>query len=269
VTRTRTARITIACAVAYILVMGLGNAIVHNFSHVSYGDTNYVRAMLPFLFLLAAGSLCCFLVRRKQLAPVSNERGRLPLFLLLFLPLVGMALFYVFTNGELSTAFLTPLVATLLVGFAEEMMFRRILYMGLLREPGGQSIKGALLVSSVVFSLLHSVNVLAGSPFSNVLVQLVTTFVAGLFYALMYDYTRNIGLLIASHFLWDYLLLGGAATKIPVFSVVITMLNVAQFIIVIVFLVKRWKQEKAVAHETAQQAAAPRDHDSMNTTTGM
>ena len=260
-TRTKTARIALTSAIVYILGMGLANAIVHNVSRVNYGDADYIAKMIPFLALLAAGSVCLFLIKRKQLAPSFEGRRRLRLFLVMFIPMVCMALYYCATNVELSAAFMTPLIGTLLVGIAEEMMFRRILYVGLLGEPNGRSIKGALLISSLTFSLLHAVNVLAGSPLSNVLTQLGATFIAGLFFAFMYERTQSILLMIVFHFLWDYLLLSGATLKVPPFGIAMGALNIAQFIIVVVLLVQKWKQEKAAGPGAAQQAAVSSDAD--------
>ncbi|MDO4899749.1 CPBP family intramembrane glutamic endopeptidase [Actinomyces sp.] len=243
---TRTARTALTCAIIYIAGMGVSNLLVYRVFNVSYNDVDFAKTLLPFIALLALGSLCAFMALRKRL-PAPEGPRRYPVFLIIFIPIVVMTLYYWGTHGELTPAFATPLVATALIGFAEEMMFRRVLYVGLLQEPRGTQIRGALLGSAVVFSLLHSVNVLGGLPFPNMLLQLVTTFVAGLFYALMYDYTKSIGLMITSHFLWDYLIFSGAVTKIPVFSGVITVLNVAELVIVIVLLVKKRKQEKLVS----------------------
>ncbi|SYZ34128.1 CAAX amino terminal protease self- immunity [Propionibacterium australiense] len=246
--RTKTARITLACAITYILTMGLANIIIYHFSHVSYTDPSYTKALLPFLCLLAAGTLCCFFVLRKRLVPVHTGRRRYFLFLLLFLPMVGMTLYFWFTNGEPSSAFLIPIVVAFLVGTAEEMMFRRILYVGLSRAPHGQDIRGALLVSALMFSLLHSVNILAGFSLKNMLAQLVSTFIAGLFYALMYDYTKSILLIIASHSLWDYLI--EAAQRVPEFAIITSALNLGEFIIMLVLLTRKWRQEKVATLQT-------------------
>ena len=239
--KTRAARLALLCAIIYIAGMGISNLLTYRVFNVSYNNADFAETLLPFIALLALGSLCAFMALREQL-PAPQRPRRYRLFLVVFTPVVGMTLYYWGTYGEPTVSFATPLVATALIGFAEEMMFRRVLYVGLLQEPRGTQIQGALLGSAAVFSLLHSVNILGGLPLPNMLAQLVTTFVAGLFYALMYDYTKSIGLMITLHFLWDYLIFSGAATKIPVFSAVITVLNIAEFIIVVVLLTKRWKQ---------------------------
>lgn len=185
---------------------------------------------------------------KKKLAVPWKERGRLPLFLIMFLPLSAMTIYYMVKNGSMTYAFAAPAAATLLVGVAEETMFRRILYIRLLRLFRYQSFKKPLLISALLFSLLHAVNYFAGFPAQQVLMQLVTTFVAGLFYILMYDYTKNIYLMILMHFLWDYILLSGATKQIPVFGTAMGVLEVIQIIVLLALLYRKWKQ---IAKEAA------------------
>lgn len=169
-------------------------------------------------------ALSLYLQREKLKEPWTGK-GRYGLFLLLFLPNLAIALYFILTNFRLDSAFLIPLAVTLLVGIAEELMFRRVLFIGLLKE---MPFSKALVLSSIVFSLLHSVNVFAGLPVQAMLMQLVSTFLAGLFYALMYWYTKSICLMIASHWLWDYVLLGGATTQVPAFGAVMLAMTVLQ-----------------------------------------
>ena len=232
----------------YTLGMGLSNYIVYHHYHVEYGGDGYVNAMLPFLVVLAAGTLICLFIQRKRLSLPWKDGGRLPLFLIIFLPLVAMTIYYLFTNGSFTYGFIAPLAVTLLVGVAEETMFRRILFirlLGLFKERG---FKKTLLISAVCFSLLHAVNLLAGLPGPQVLMQLAVTFVAGLFYVLMFEYTRNIYLLIIMHFLWDYILFSGATKQIPVYAVLMGILQAAEIVIMLVLLVKKWRQDAAAEH---------------------
>lgn len=164
------------------------------------------------------------------------------MFLVIFLPLAALTLYYLLTNGSFTYAFMAPLATTLLVGAAEETMFRRILFIRLLGLFQERGFKKALLISAVCFSLLHAVNILGGAPVSQVLMQLAATFVAGLFYVLMFDYTRNIYLLIIMHFLWDYILFSGATKQIPVYAVLMGILQAAEIVIMLVLLVRKWRQ---------------------------
>lgn len=227
----------------YTLGMGLSNYIVYHFYHIEYGGDGYINAMLPFLAALAAGTMICLFIQRERLTLPWKERGRLPLFLVIFLPLAALTLYYLLTNGSFTYAFIAPLAVTLLVGVAEETMFRRILFIRLLGLFQERGVKKALLISAVCFSLLHAVNILGGSPAPQVLMQLAATFVAGLFYVLMFDYTRNIYLLIIMHFLWDYILFSGATKQIPVYAVLMGILQAAEIVIMLVLLARKWRQD--------------------------
>ncbi|WP_103063019.1 CPBP family intramembrane glutamic endopeptidase [Actinomyces qiguomingii] len=248
--RTKTARTALKCAVVYILAMGIANLTVRHLFNTSYNDPGYAKAMLPFFCLLALGAVFCFLALRKQL-PAPTGPKSYTLFLVIFVPVIGMTAYYLATNGELSAAFMTPLAVALLVGIAEELIFRRILYVGYLGEPNGNRINGALLVSATMFSLLHAVNILAGQPLTGTLSQLVSTFIAGLFYAIMYDYTKSIGLLITAHFLWDYILLSDAPVKYPAISIAMGALTAIEFVITLVLILKRRKQEAVAPSQSA------------------
>lgn len=223
------------CPLLYIALMGISNLIVSKYFHASYGTPQYVEKMLPFIAVLAAFACFCFFRKRAELPLSWPEKPRYAVYLLLFLPLVAMTLFFVFKNGRMDRAFLIPLAVTLLVGLGEELMFRRLLFVGLLGE---MEFRRALLFSSIVFSLLHSVNVFAGFPFSQMLLQLVTTFLAGLYYALMYYYTKNIGIIIIGHGLWDYLLLGGATKTVPAIGVAMTVMTALELLVTIFVLRK-------------------------------
>lgn len=212
-------------------------------AEVAYIEVNTNRHLQLLLNVYEAAPMICLFIQRERLTLPWKERGRLPLFLVIFLPLAALTLYYLLTNGSFTYAFIAPLAVTLLVGVAEETMFRRILFirlLGLFQERGS---KKALLISAVCFSLLHAVNILGGSPAPQVLMQLAATFVAGLFYVLMFDYTRNIYLLIIMHFLWDYILFSGATKQIPVYAVLMGILQAAEIVIMLVLLARKWRQD--------------------------
>lgn len=235
-------RSTLLWTLLYIAGMGLSNYIVYHRYHVSYDSNEYAKTMLPFLAILAAGTLICFFVRKDSLSLPWKERGRFRLFLIMFLPLATAVLYYLVTNGSFTFVFLAPLAAVLLVGIAEETMFRRILYVGLLWNFQGQSLKKPLLISAALFSLLHAVNYFAGSSVPQVLFQLVATFFAGMFYVLMYEYTKNIYLMILLHGLWDYILISGATEQIPAIGILVGVLQITQ-IILLLLLFSKWQNE--------------------------
>lgn len=99
---------------------------------------------------------------------------------------------------------------TLLVGFVEETTFRGILLRG---ELAYRNVFVAMITSAIGFSLLHSVNVLAGMPPAEMLGQLRDTLIVGLCLAPLALLTGNLLPLVTWHFLWDF---GGlVTTQVP------------------------------------------------------
>ncbi len=103
-------------------------------------------------------------------------------------------------SAELSGLALVIIVTMILVGFSEELMFRGVVLRGGLRDlPAGK----AILISAALFSLLHSVNVLAFVPLAGMLVQLGLTFIFGLALACYALRINSLVPLIVFHALWD------------------------------------------------------------------
>lgn len=95
-------------------------------------------------------------------------------------------------------------LGTGLVGLSEELMFRGIVLRGLLEK---NSLFVSMLLSALLFSLLHAVNVLAGLPISSMVMQLILTFLFGMVFAPMAIKIGNITPLIIYHWLWDFCLI--------------------------------------------------------------
>lgn len=215
----------------YIAMMGISNFIVKHVLHATYGSSDYVAKMMPFLLVMVLATLGFLAIQRENLVVQWKGEKRYKLILPMFVPLVIMAVTYWFTKGNLSSSFLTPLFVTLLVGIGEEVTFRRILVTDLMKKMPFQE---ALLYSGLIFSSLHAVNVFAGMPVGQMLSQLVSTFVAGLCFTLLYLYTKNIYIMIIQHWLWDYVLLSGAVKSFPIFEPVMLALTLAEFVLLFI-----------------------------------
>ncbi|HZW02816.1 MAG TPA: type II CAAX endopeptidase family protein, partial [Anaerolineaceae bacterium] len=95
---------------------------------------------------------------------------------------------------------LTFLLLALLVGFVEETAFRGLILQAL--APGGRW--QAVIVSSVLFGLVHLMNGLAGSSTVDLLLQLGYTMAFGFGWAAVTLRTRSIGPLVIIHALIDF-----------------------------------------------------------------
>ena len=137
-----------------------------------------------------------------------------------------------------SWTFLAPIVATLLVGIGEEITFRQVLFGALLKRSAqrGQTVVGAVLLSSLAFSALHAVNVLGGESVRKVAIQIALTFLAGILFAVLYLQTKSLLALIVFHWLWDALTFIGLEKEYSWLPLVMGLLVVVQAVIALVLL---------------------------------
>ena len=104
--------------------------------------------------------------------------------------------------GDIGGSFLLWLaIGTLLVGFSEELVFRGLAVVGF---RGGYSEVRVWLWSSILFGLLHGVNLVLGQGAVLTVRQVVTAFVLG---SIFYAIRRTTGTIIVGmvlHGLWDF-----------------------------------------------------------------
>ena len=117
--------------------------------------------------------------------------------------------------SNLSSSVLLPLltvgILTLLVGFAEETMFRGIVLRGALK---GHGVFTAMLISAVLFALLHVVNIFGGLPVESLPNDQFSQLMYGLFMAPLALLIGNLTPLIIYHALNDFSVL--ASMVVPV-----------------------------------------------------
>jgi membrane protease YdiL (CAAX protease family) len=110
--------------------------------------------------------------------------------------------------------YLVLAVATIMVGFNEELLFRGILAQGA-RGTGAWSESRVMLVTAVGFGLFHLPNVLAGQAIGPTLIQVSYAFVMGIaLYAAM-RLSGTILLPIAMHALWDFSTFSSKGAVVP------------------------------------------------------
>jgi membrane protease YdiL (CAAX protease family) len=102
------------------------------------------------------------------------------------------------------------LLGTALVGFAEELASRGQLAVGL-RESGASEVT-VWLVTSILFALLHGMNVLFGQSGRTTLLQIVAAFFAGTVLYITMMTTGSLIVAMVLHALWDFGTLGILAT---------------------------------------------------------
>ena len=102
----------------------------------------------------------------------------------------------------------------------------------------------ALLLSSALFCALHLLNVIGGLSVSELIGQLGSTFVMGVFLGAMYLDTRKILFPIIFHSLWDYILLSGSLEEVQIIPIVLMGVYVLEVFISLIIIIKLLRNPK-------------------------
>lgn len=201
---------------------------------MQYTDPNFPAKYYPYEVFLAfvVVTLWYILLRREvplHFTPKFNKDFfiTLPLFLIPFALLV----FVLFTSKSLDAVTLTQFFITAVaVGIAEEMIFRVVVFRGMVAS--GSSVKKAILVSALFFSLFHLVNLLSGMELAQTGAQLVNTFILGVIFAYIYYKTESVLYIILLHFMWDF-----SAFSVSAFGEAGNVFGAAPFILSITYFI--------------------------------
>lgn len=192
----------IAISVLYTAIMGFGWMINPH----PYGEIDNVIFMIPILLILSG--LAVLLTKKTGVALITKKSYK-PKILWLFIGLI----FYLLTcnlsiitdGGDVGSWSKIALlfVATMLVGIAEEGVYRGYVLNKIDQKLG---LKKALLYSSILFGLLHSVNFLAGPTIGETVTQIILTTAMGYVFGVVYLKTnKNLLLVMALHGVYDFL----------------------------------------------------------------
>ncbi len=205
-------KIAYLTAFFYTALIGAGMYTSLQINGVSYGEPQMVETLWYFEVLMTI--LVIFVGKKffswQELGFRKTKKKQAFWLVPIFVPIavMGFEIINFISKNEVSTSqwklFTLVSFTTLLVGFSEELMYRGILLAAFMKK--NQLVSG-VLVSSVYFSLLHSVNIFAGVPLNGMLVQLLATFIFGLFISLIRIKIKNIIPLIIFHWFWDFLLI--------------------------------------------------------------
>lgn len=195
--------VTFSFIVLLVVVIVAGRALAGEAGVEASGAVG--RVLLTVLFILLLSRLGW--VRQAGLAGLGDRFA----WLIVLAPLVYViAVFPVLLTGTYAPRLDDPTLAVLVAGngFAagvmEEVVFRGVILCGLLQAWGGErrGVAKSLLISALLFSAPHALNILAGHDALRVLAQLVwAVLLGGVFGAL----------LLAGGSLWPIAALHGAA----------------------------------------------------------
>lgn len=197
----------VAVVGAYYAAAGISLAVL-NAAGIQYNDPRIMWAGIPHMVLLAA--FAWWVTRGGD--PVLDRRqlrwrwDRTPLFLVpVVTALIVVAVFVeAGARNLLSPLLVATLVLTCLIGFAEEVVFRRFLLQGadLRAVPG----RAALLLAgaTLAFGAAHMVNIAGGIAPEDALQQSLGSLGFGLVAGFLLLVTRNILALVCWHMSIDF-----------------------------------------------------------------
>lgn len=162
--------------VIYIIGMGTANYYIHYRYKAIYGEPLYLKRMLPFLFVLCVGTLALWLIFKNKISPPKGTKNIPVYYLVFFIPLASAMVPSIMLRGGNNTGLITAFAAAVLVGVAEELIFRRIVYAGLRQKMSSYDYKWLVAISASFFAVLHSVNVFAGMNLTSTVIQVIMTF---------------------------------------------------------------------------------------------
>ncbi len=226
---------------AYMIIMGVGLFICNRFLNTPYTSTEFSRKFLPFMILLAVLVLCYGIKNRKELTLRSERKPNYGFSALLFIPVVGFGLYSIVRGFSPDLAFVILIIDTALIGIAEEGMYRGILLGAMAKKMNSLL---AILLSSALFCALHLLNVIGGLSVSELIGQLGSTFVMGVFLGAMYLETRKILFPIIFHSLWDYILLSGSLDEVQIIPIILIGVYVLEVFISLIIIIKLLRNPK-------------------------
>jgi membrane protease YdiL (CAAX protease family) len=191
--------------VVYAAIFSVG-FLASGVDYDAVGDTTS-NVMKAIVLPVGVGALVLLLVTYflGWWRPVFRDEDRAPRWTLLIPAFMAVAvlagLITADWGGRESSFIVWLLVGTLFVGIAEEVLTRGLL---LTAFRGGMGEVGVWFWTSIVFGLLHSLNILFGQSVGATIQQIVFAFVFG---SVLYACRRATGLLvipIVLHALWDF-----------------------------------------------------------------
>lgn len=220
----------------FMLVMSIGLYMCYHVYGVGYGSPQFSRAFFPTYFVLVPFSLIAYFKYKKDLG---DHLPKYKLFMIIFIPVVLIGIFTIVYKFDWSIMFFIPLIEAVFVGISEELVYRGVIFTNVAKEKG---LFIGILISAFAFSILHGINFIGGLTISSMFIQLIDTFLAGIFFAGVYNYTKNIVLLVIIHAMWDYVLFTDIPRIFPFVIYSYYVLIILEIIIGISLLI-RYKKE--------------------------
>lgn len=235
-----------------IIIFPVAAGVITQVNGIEDIETIYLIQAICFVLAAIVGGL----IYRKY-KPDSNKSSKYPFDkVLYFIPIIVMELivlipeyinegFYLHNNMKL---FGIILIFTLAVGFAEEFFFRGII-LNILKKDG---IIYSIIVSSVVFGLLHAANLIGGANVFYTTLQIIYALLFGLVAASIVTLNKSLIPVIVWHFLHDFLAfsigdrINGVDIELSPFMIVLSIVQILVMFLYTIYLYKQIKRSDII-----------------------
>ncbi len=223
----------------YLGITILSYIVIHFMLHIDYGTEQFVLYKFPFLLVNATMMILFVKHFNKTLSFSTFLSKKWSFYFINLIPIGLIVAFFLVTKFTFNSFFWIPLLSTLLVGIGEELLFRKVIFTFFLQNT---SFYKALIFSSLLFGASHGIVLLSGSDLKHVLLQIVLATLMGVYYGLMYLYTRKIESVILDHALWDYMLIGGVLKNYPLIALIVPVLLMIRLVTIGIMLINYKKE---------------------------
>ena len=245
--------------IIYIITMGIGNYINSNI--LSKNRTDFEILVVSFIIQLIGALAIVYIVKKYygwRNIGFSKINFKSIIWFIPYLILITLILTdffkYIYTTSESFTNIMWAklginFIATLLVGFCEEVIFRGIL---LTKVNSKDNILKLMILSTFWFSIIHVVNIFMGMPLGAVFAQMVYSGLLGFSFVSLAIKLNNLWPIIVFHSLWNFVgvssvLVGYKSLNI---SSLILVLNIIVGTILWISIIKQEKNKTISINET-------------------
>ena len=183
--------------VAYVVLFSVADGLSEK--------TGYMKSITVLVGILLSTIIIIFLKKNNLLEKygLCSFKGNLKSFLF-FIPLLAILTVNLWNGVKMNTSIINTIlfiISMVCVGFLEEIIFRGFLFVSM----GQNSIKSAMMVSSITVGIGHIVNLLNGANFIPTLLQVFYAIAIGFLFTIMFYKSKSLIPCIIVHAIFNSL----------------------------------------------------------------
>ena len=210
---------TLMCILLIVLYMVINSYCMQNF-----GKTDYRSVIINTVFSVALLILVISLKRVSYYGLTKVTNLKRYLYFIPLLLIVSVNLWNGFNIKNTSSEILFHILTMLNIGFIEEIIFRGFLFKMMAKD----SVKSAIIVSSITFGIGHIINLLNGADVVPTLFQICYAMAIGYLFVIIFYKSKSLVPCIIAHSLFNSFSIFNVENKlsmyiVPIFLVIIPL----------------------------------------------